>query len=278
MLTLFVLCLLLSRGFSTAPTKTVNLFSNGESVDGFLVTIHNEVANLTSFLGQKKRAKLYGVEGGVEPDRIYNGRGQVISDYAQVIDGESLYVVAPGLRFVWPFVQAGHVVTLEPDWFSEEWRPEAALTLTSVYELPRVFTLTGFFSSKDADNLIRNVEAIEDPLKKLQRSGIGPEITKSDGKKLTSEVRTSSNAFDSESRTAKTLNHRAFELCRIPYDDLLVDGLQILRYNLREAYIPHTDWFPVGTTPFIHEARAQSLTILSRTRAAPIGLRRSSCI
>lgn len=278
MLTLFLLCLLLSGVFSTISSKHVNVFSNGESLDGVGVIIPHDVVNLTAFLGQKKRANLYGVEGGVEPDRVYNGRARIITEYAQVTDGETLYVVAPGLRFVWPFVEAGHTVTLEPDWFSADWRPEVPLTLTSVYELPRVFTLTGFFDGEDADTLIRNVEAIEDPLKKLQRSGIGPEITKSDGKKQTSQVRTSSNAFDSESTTAKKLNHRAFELCRIPYDDLLVDGLQILRYNLREAYIPHTDWFPVGSGPLTLQAREQSLTILSRTGAVPIASRQSSSI
>ena len=66
-----------------------------------------------------------------------------------------------------------------------------------------------------------------------------------------------SEAFDSESPTAQKLVKRAFELLRIDYDELLADGLQILRYNQKEAYIgrtrfnvlAHTDWFPLGTDP-----------------------------
>lgn len=49
-------------------------------------------------------------------------------------------------------------------------------------------------------------------------------------KKQTSSIRTSDNAFDSESAVAMRLKRRAFKLLRMePYDEDLADGLQLLR-------------------------------------------------
>merc|ERR1712113_303743 len=41
---------------------------------------------------------------------------------------------------------------------------------------------------------------------------------------------------------------RAFNALRIPWDESLADGLQILRYRAGDAYVPHTDWFPADTS------------------------------
>ena len=43
------------------------------------------------------------------------------------------------------------------------------------------------------------------------------------------------------------LKRRAFRLLRMDYDEVLADGLQVLRYQHMQAYIPHHDYFPLPT-------------------------------
>lgn len=43
------------------------------------------------------------------------------------------------------------------------------------------------------------------------------------------------------------LKRRAFRLLRIQYDEVLADGLQVLRYQHMQAYIPHHDYFAIPT-------------------------------
>ena len=57
------------------------------------------------------------------------------------------------------------------------------------------------------------------------------------------DKRTSDNAFDTSSPTAKALKKRALDLMGMgPYDEKLTDGLQVLRYNLTTAYNSHMDY------------------------------------
>merc|ERR1711920_345471 len=61
-------------------------------------------------------------------------------------------------------------------------------------------------------------------------------------------MRTSDNAFDFESKAALIVMKRSFDALRIPWDERLADGLQILRYREGDAYVPHMDWFPADTS------------------------------
>jgi len=67
------------------------------------------------------------------------------------------------------------------------------------------------------------------------------------GKRNVESLRTSASAFDSESEVAKRVLIRAFDVTRVPYQESLADGLQILQYKEGQAYVAHTDWFPVDT-------------------------------
>ena len=52
--------------------------------------------------------------------------------------------------------------------------------------------------------------------------------------------RTSENAFDTNSELARILKKRAFELLGVlPYEEMMADGLQVLRYNQTTAYRDH---------------------------------------
>ena len=65
----------------------------------------------------------------------------------------------------------------------------------------------------------------------------------------TNPTRTSENGFDLSSSAATAVMRRAFKLLRIKrYDQSMVDGVQVLRYEQKQAYIAHTDWFEKYTS------------------------------
>ena len=58
-------------------------------------------------------------------------------------------------------------------------------------------------------------------------------------------TRTSENAFDMQTRNAANIKRRAFRLLRLGgYKEEMADGIQILRYELGQAYVAHHDFFP----------------------------------
>ena len=131
----------------------------------------------------------------------------------------------------------------------------------------QVFRLNNFFTAEEADKLIEGALAISEPANKLKRSTTGQgdgeenvtwrkwyecEADPASGNASRVAVpaaaqqdshRTSENAWDLSSPTAMRLKKRCFELLGIrPYMDGWADGLQILRYNLTQAYNSHHDY------------------------------------
>ncbi|KDO19374.1 hypothetical protein SPRG_15464 [Saprolegnia parasitica CBS 223.65] len=227
----------------------VTVYRNGESVDGVAVDVTPAMA--TSGLDLATHLSTFvPVDGMLDDasvktivaDRVYNGRGQLVESIDQIEENERLYLVAPGLLFVWPFVELGHTVSVE----STQSPTQKPIVLESFNESPRVFLIHDFFTNDEADGLVKRILEIDNEHSKLQRSFVGHQS----GAKLTSTVRTSENAFDSESEIAVSLNKRAFDLLGIgDYQDDMADGLQLLRYQQKQAYIPHTDYFGVDTSP-----------------------------
>ena len=57
-------------------------------------------------------------------------------------------------------------------------------------------------------------------------------------------MRTSDNAFVTNTTTAMKLKKRCFKLLGVPeYDERQCDGMQVLRYNQTTAYTTHLDYF-----------------------------------
>jgi prolyl 4-hydroxylase len=176
-------------------------------------------------------------------DRVYNGQGKIIKSYQEIQQGDRLYLVAPGLLFVWPFVKLGHRVYLYP----KEAHNSQPVILESFTESPRTFHVHNFFNYEEADRLIQRITEIDDEFNKLQKSGVGH--GSSDGKKQISPHRTSENAFDQVSETAIKIRKRVFEVLGMEkFQDDMCDGLQLLRYKQKQAYIAHTDYFDTYTT------------------------------
>ncbi|OQR87192.1 hypothetical protein ACHHYP_09410 [Achlya hypogyna] len=229
----------------------VTVYRNGESTGGVAVDVVPEVATSGLALAQHL-SSFVPVDGMYDSedssvtasvaDRVFNGRGQLIESYDGIEENERLYLVAPGLHFVWPFVELGHKVSVQ----STQSPTEKPIVLESFNESPRVFLIHDFFTNEEADGLVKRILEIDNEHSKLQRSYVGHE----NGAKKTSTVRTSDNAFDSESEIAVSLNKRAFDLLSVgEYKDDMADGLQLLRYQQKQAYIPHTDYFDVNTSP-----------------------------
>jgi len=60
-------------------------------------------------------------------------------------------------------------------------------------------------------------------------------------------TRTSENAFDISTQNSRNVKERAFRLLRMGgYRENLADGIQILRYQLGQAYVAHHDYFPIN--------------------------------
>ncbi|KAF0695802.1 Aste57867_13399 [Aphanomyces stellatus] len=174
-------------------------------------------------------------------DRVYTGQGRLVESFDDLAENDRLYVVAPNLLFVWPFVEMGHRVLIE----SPQSPTGKPIVLESFSDSPRVFLIHDFFTNDEADTVIERILAIDDEDFKLKRSTVGHDSSIG----LKSNVRTSENAYDSQSDVAISLMKRSFDLLGIgAFQQGMADGLQLLRYQPKQAYIPHHDWFDIGTT------------------------------
>lgn len=226
--------------------KDVTVYPNGLSENGVEMAIlehhfHDGELGFAQYVSQYVDVQKFGAKERVVADRVYTGNGVLIRAFDDIHHGDRLYAVAPGLLFVWPFVKLGHIVQVKA-LNSPTGKP---IILESFTDSPRTFHVHNFFSDEEADRLIDRVLEIDDDMNKLQQSHVGH----SRGAKLVSKKRTSENAFDQVSDTAIGIRKRSFTLLGIgPYQADMCDGLQLLRYQQKQAYTPHTDYFGLDTT------------------------------
>jgi prolyl 4-hydroxylase len=238
-----------------AALKNVTLYKNGYSTGGVQMQVG---ADLLQGKNGRELAEYFSqfieVEGiqaddeasaadtvSVVANRVYNGNGKLLESYQDIKQGDRVYVVAPGLLFMFPFVKLGHRVYLT----SKESPTEKPVILESFTESPRTFHVHNFFSYEEADKLIKRISEIDDEHNRLQQSHVGHQ----NGKKQVSKHRTSENAFDQVSETAVTIRKRVFDVLSIgEFQDDMCDGLQLLRYKQKQAYIAHNDYFDKHTT------------------------------
>ena len=110
---------------------------------------------------------------------------------------------------------------------------------------PRIFYVHNFLSAEEADDLIRFSTAEENHYKMRPSTGGTHKAWNQGGSEARLTTRTSENAFDMQTRNAANIKRRAFRLLRMGgYKEQLADGIQILRYELGQAYVAHHDYFP----------------------------------
>ncbi|RHY26466.1 hypothetical protein DYB32_007595 [Aphanomyces invadans] len=245
-----LLCMAMACLGVSNDTKIVTVFNNGESVGGIQVPLTFRDVPTGKHLAEYL-STLLDVEGmytdetktssKAVADRVYTSTGKAVHSFDDIVPNDSLYIVPTGLLFVWPFIEFGHRVALQ----STQSPTGKPIILESFNDSPRVFLIHDFFTDKEADRLIERISEIDDDANKLKRSTVGH-----DDKGTQSSVRTSENAFDSTSPEAISLMKRSFDLLNIgDYQESMADGLQLLRYKQKQAYIPHNDWFELNTTP-----------------------------
>lgn len=225
--------------------KDVVVYKNGYSTGGVQVEVSSndlqgkggqEIAEYLSQFVKVETIQISEVETFAVADRVYNGNGRLIQSFDDINTNDRLYLVAPELLFVWPFVHRGHQVHITAS-DSPTGKP---IILESLNESPRVFHVHNFFSDEEAHRLINRMLEIDDEHTKLQPSRVVDE----DGQQVLSTYRTSENAFDLESPTSLAIRKRVFEALAIgPYDDDICGAFQLLRYKQKQAYVPHTDFF-----------------------------------
>eukprot|EP00501_MAST-03F_sp_TOSAG23-6_P002450 GSMAST32.ASY1.ANO1.2559.1 assembled CDS len=178
------------------------------------------------------------------PEKYFTATGLWITSCDDFADEDILYTTPKGRNehFFWPQKKMGDIFEV-PNIDTPTNEPIKLQVLT---EFPRTFFVENFLSDQEMKVLIKRATDPSNP-HKLQKSTVGPEHWKEGTRKNFATDRTSNNAFDIQSETARRVKRRSFELLRIPYKEPLADGLQILRYQHTQGYNVHTDFFAIGT-------------------------------
>ena len=167
--------------------------------------------------------------------RAYTEHGRPVLHCGDVrdaaADGLALSLVPPGRPWMLPRRPAGsrvRVAHMGP--FTETGEP---VVVEHVHEVsPRVFVLHNLFSDREADRLVAQARH------KVQRSTVGAIAQKALDRK-----RTSHTTFDQGSREAVALKRRITALLGMEYREAWLDGIQMVRYDVGQAYNEHKDTF-----------------------------------
>jgi prolyl 4-hydroxylase len=212
------------------PTEDiqVTLFKNGAST-GKKTTLNKE--SFAELLKNKRR--------------LYNGKGELVTTLGQAKVAEKLYSgpEIAGTHFQWPTVEVGNKVEV-PGVVSPSGKP---IILEALSDSPKVFYIHNFMSDEETNYLMASAVNPKNPYKMAPSTAATHKSWSEGGRGNTMSTRTSMNAFDMVSQVALGIKHRAFKLLRLnAYDESMADGIQILRYELGQAYVAHHDYFPTG--------------------------------
>ena len=242
---------------STATGRKLISPEAGSWTDGFYTT------KAVSGSQSSTHALLYPNGGDGEPElaefatdaeflslgRLYNDHGQIVQSPSHFVNGTALYrgPTRPGTHFQWPSVRVGYK------------RPVAGLvggtgvqveleTLTEPgtdTSDPRVFYVHNFLSPDEAQAFVDFSTSDDNPYKMAPSTGGTHKAWNQGGSGATLKTRTSMNAFDVTTKLSYEIKKRAFRLLRMgAYRENMADGIQILRYELGQAYGDHHDYFP----------------------------------
>jgi hypothetical protein len=167
---------------------------------------------------------------------------KLLEDTAGTCSANETCSTAPGLALY--AVPAGRVFMHAPSYVGEVFElphvkgPKGLpVSLEVISVEPRVFDVHNFFTKAESEDLVRRALEETSESHRIKRSTTGAQ-----GKSVNMK-RTSENGFDTHGKTSVAVKKRCLEI--LGYDEYIEshgDGLQILRYNLTTAYIPHLDW------------------------------------
>jgi hypothetical protein len=152
-------------------------------------------------------------------------------------DQVPLYAVQAGRVFLFAASYVGQRIDLP---HVKGGNPSLPVYLEVLSVRPAVFDLHNFFSKDESAELVDRALKETKESHKIKRSTTGDKASTENINKR----RTSESGFDTNGETSMLIKQRCFDV--LGFDEYLeghADGLQILRYNLTTAYIPHMDWF-----------------------------------
>ena len=161
-------------------------------------------------------------------ERIAGDLGEELNRFVPPLH---IWIVPKNALFVWPTHQVGHRQRPLGVVSANSSKP---IELETLSESPRVFFIRNFLSDEEIEALIAFAKD------KLKRSHVGI------GNEVFSDDRTSKTAWDTSSPNSMKIQHRAFDLVRIPYAQNQADAVQIIRYFEGQTYVGHTDYFDSG--------------------------------
>lgn len=183
--------------------------------------------------------------------RLFNDMGQIVQSPTHFLNGTALYEgpSQAGTHFQWPAISVGHKRAV-PGVVGGNGKQIELETLTEPSDSkdtdPRVFYVHNFLSADEADELVAFSVSDDNPYKMAPSTGGTHKAWNQGGSNAKLSTRTSMNAFDITTKLSFRIKRRAFRLLRMgAYKENLADGIQILRYELGQAYIAHHDYFPV---------------------------------
>jgi hypothetical protein len=143
-----------------------------------------------------------------------------------------LYAVPAGRVFMFAPAYVGEIFRLDHlKLLPDKTKP---IYLEVLSTSPRVFDILNVFTPEEAEEVVERALNETSPTHRIKRSTTGATENSVFSK------RTSENGFDTHGRVALALKQRIFEV--LGYDEYWNghdDGLQVLRYNLTQAYIQH---------------------------------------
>jgi len=188
--------------------------------------------NNDHLLGEPRSPYIY-----FDPGMIRKGN----EDDIEVRDGDG------GIPFVWPPLHIGHKVIRKD--IKPPCGKDYPITVETLNDSPKIFYVSNFMSIEETETLVEFSQSPDNPYS-LRPSTTGHKSWTEGGQKNTNSQRTSLNGFDISSPTSMAIKKRGFDLLKIsPYSDGMSDGIQVLRYEKTQAYIPHSDYFKYKTSP-----------------------------
>ena len=249
---------------STPPSRTSRQLVSptpGSWTDGYYTTepVSDQAAPSTHALlypnggaGEPESVSFASEEDFVQLGRLYNDLGQIVQSPSHFRNGTALYrgPERPGTHFQWPAVRVGYKRAV-PGVFGGDGKQIELETLTEPTadarsSDPRVFYVHNFLSPAEADEFVRWSTDEANPYKMAPSTGGTHKAWNQGGADARLTTRTSENAFDITTENSRKVKQRAFRLLRMGgYRENLADGIQILRYQIGQAYVAHHDYFPV---------------------------------
>jgi len=144
-----------------------------------------------------------------------------------------LFAVPAGRIFMFAPTYVGEIFEL----YHLKEKYQRSIRLVTISTAPRVFDILNFFDPDEADDIVERALVETSETHRMKRSSTG-----ATGYSVNTR-RTSDNGFDTSGKTALTVKDRCMSTLGFDeYHESYTDGLQVLRYNISQAYIPHLDW------------------------------------